>query len=60
MSRGNLSVQIKMLNKAHYVEIKKEFKNNKSQTTVTITDIGIISLKQYIKDMETIIREASE
>jgi len=53
-------VQIKMLNKAHYVEIKKEFKNNKSQTTVTITDIGIISLKQYIKDMETIIREASE
>lgn len=57
MTRGNLSAQIKMLTESKYVDIKKEFKNNKPQTTITISDVGIISLKRYLKDMETIIND---
>ena len=55
MTRGNLSVQIKLLNESKYVDVNKEFKNNKPQTTIKISEVGIISLKRYLKDMETII-----
>ena len=55
LSRGNLSVQIKMLKEADYLSIDKSFKNNKPQTMVTITNEGIGSLRQYLKEMEMII-----
>lgn len=56
MTRGNLSVQIKTLKDAEYVTVEKAFKNNKPQTTVTISKIGIIALKKYLSEMEKIIK----
>ena len=44
-----------MLNESKYVDVKKAFRNNKPQTTIKISEVGIISLKRYLKDMETII-----
>jgi DNA-binding MarR family transcriptional regulator len=58
LTRGNLSIQIKNLAQANYITIKKEFKHNKPQTTLSITDEGIIALKKYLKEMEEIIRSS--
>ena len=55
ISRGNLSVQIKTLSEAKYVTIKKQFKDNKSLTTIFITKKGILSLKKYLEEMDKII-----
>ena len=56
MTRGNLSVQIKTLSEAGYAKIDKTFKNNKPQTTITITKEGIVALKNYLSEMEKIIK----
>jgi DNA-binding HxlR family transcriptional regulator len=60
LTRGNLSVQIKTLADAGYVQVKKEFINNVPQTTIAITEKGILSLKKYLSEMETIIKLAEE
>lgn len=60
LTRGNLSVQIKTLADAGYVEVNKEFINNVPQTSIAITEKGILSLKKYLSDMETIIKSMEE
>jgi len=56
LSRGNLSVQIQTLKDVEYVAVDKTFKNNKPQTMVTITKTGIMALKNYLSEMEKIIK----
>lgn len=53
---GNISVQLKKLEKANYITITKGFLNNYQHTSIEITKIGIdafeeyvIAIKQYIK-----------
>ena len=53
---GNLSVQLKKLDKAEYLTIHKTFKDNKPHTTVAITPKGSKALKAYIDEMEDIIK----
>ena len=53
---GNLSIQLKKLKKAEYVEINKTFKDNKPYTTVLITPQGANALNAYIEEMEGIIQ----
>ena len=53
---GNLSVQLKKLRQAQYVEIKKTFKDNKPYTTVSITMEGIKALNRYLDEMEGLIK----
>lgn len=55
LTRGNLSIQVKKLGEAQYVAIEKQFVNNKPQTTVYITEQGIVALKNYLIEMEKII-----
>ena len=55
LTSGNLSVQLRKLKEAGYVEIEKTFKDNKPYTTVFITPEGRKSLNQYIEEMESII-----
>jgi DNA-binding MarR family transcriptional regulator len=55
-SSGNLSVQLRKLKQAAYVDIHKTFKNNKPYTTVSITPQGFASLNQYVEEMESIIK----
>jgi DNA-binding MarR family transcriptional regulator len=55
LTSGNLSIQLKKLKEAGYVEIKKTFKDNKPYTTVFITPKGREALNRYIEEMESII-----
>lgn len=45
---GNLSVQLKKLKDANYIDIEKTFKNNYPHTTCKITEKGIAAFEQYV------------
>jgi DNA-binding HxlR family transcriptional regulator len=53
---GNLSVQLKTLAEAGYISITKEFKNNKPLTQAGITQKGGAALKQYLGEMDSLIK----
>ena len=55
-SSGNLSVQLRKLQQASYVDIQKTFKDNKPYTTVSITHQGSVALSKYVVEMEGIIK----
>lgn len=55
-SSGNLSVQLRKLKQARYVDIQKTFKDNKPYTTVSITHQGSDALRKYVTEMEGIIK----
>ncbi len=55
LTSGNLSIQLKKLKEADYVEIHKTFKDNKPYTTVTMTANGSKALTEYIEEMESLI-----
>ncbi|MCP4752968.1 MAG: ArsR family transcriptional regulator [Proteobacteria bacterium] len=53
---GNLSIQLKKLKEADYVQIDKTFKDNKPYTTVSISAPGAKALNRYVDEMEKIIK----
>ncbi len=52
---GNLSIQLKKLQAAGYVKIKKTFKDNKPYTAASITLKGKKALNVYLDEMESLI-----
>jgi len=46
---GNLSIQLKKLETAGYIEISKSFKNNYPNTKVAITEKGLDAFDEYVK-----------
>ena len=52
---GNLSVQLKKLKAAGYVDIHKTFKDNKPYTTIAMTIAGASALKKYVNEMESLL-----
>jgi DNA-binding MarR family transcriptional regulator len=52
---GNLSIQLRKLQAADYLDIKKTFRNNKPYTSVRITPLGSAALYHYVEEMETLI-----
>ena len=52
---GNLSIQLKKLDKAGYIIITKSFRDNKPHTAVNITTKGIKALNSYLEEMEELI-----
>jgi DNA-binding PadR family transcriptional regulator len=56
MNYGNLSVQLRRLQQADYIDIQKAFKDNKPHTTVSITHQGTDALNRYVAEMEDIIK----
>jgi DNA-binding MarR family transcriptional regulator len=52
---GNLSVQLKKLEKAKYIVIKKGFKDNYPHTTVAITEFGIEAFEEYVEAIKKYI-----
>ena len=48
---GNLSVQIKKLEDAGYIEVKKRFKNNYPQTSCLLTDKGLRAFEEYVTNI---------
>ncbi len=60
LTAGNLSVQLKTLEKAGYVKIQKQFKDNKPLTTATITADGSQALAAYVEEMQNIIGQIGD
>ncbi len=56
LTSGNLSVQLRKLKEAGYLEIEKTFKDNKPYTTAFITSEGRKAMNQYVEEMESIIK----
>lgn len=57
-TRGNISVQIKKLEEAGYLAIKKSFRDNYPLTTYMITAAGKTAFENYIKTLEAYIKKA--
>jgi len=51
---GNLSVQIRKLEEAGYIEVKKQFVNRKPKSSYKITKEGLNALKRHLDYMEKI------
>jgi DNA-binding MarR family transcriptional regulator len=59
LTRGNLSSHLSKLEKAGYIEIKKEFVQKIPRTLLTITKKGRAALKQYQHNMKQILENIS-
>ena len=56
-TRGNISVQLKKLEEAGYIEIKKSFRRNYPLTTCYITQKGIKAFRDYVDALSDYIRQ---
>jgi DNA-binding MarR family transcriptional regulator len=52
---GNISIQIKKLQDAGYIHVKKSFKDNYPNTSVSITKKGIEAFDNYVSDLKKYI-----
>ena len=55
LSRGNLSVQLKNLEEAGYLEIEKLFVGRVPRTVASLTDEGQKALKRYKDDLKSLL-----
>jgi len=60
LTRGNLSMHMKLLNENNYVKITKKFVKNKPKTMYQITETGKTDFKMYISILEEIITKLKE
>jgi DNA-binding MarR family transcriptional regulator len=54
-SAGNLSIQLKTLEEAGYLESSKSFRDNRPYTGVALTPSGKKALVAYLADIEVIV-----
>lgn len=59
LTRGNLSSHMTRLERAGYIEVKKEFVDRKPVTMLSLTDKGRASFEEYRKNMAIAIEETS-
>jgi DNA-binding MarR family transcriptional regulator len=52
---GNISIQIKKLQEAGYINVEKTFKNNYPNTMLSITDKGVKAFEAYVNDLKKYI-----
>ncbi len=53
---GNISVQLKKLEKEKYIRITKGFLNNYQHTSIEITNTGIDAFEDYVKAIKQYIK----
>jgi DNA-binding MarR family transcriptional regulator len=53
---GNISIQIKKLHEAGYINVKKSFKNNYPNTTISMTDKGREAFENYVNNLKKYIQ----
>ena len=51
-TRGNISVQLKKLEEAGYIEIGKSFRDNYPLTTCKITPKGVEAFEKYVDSLK--------
>ncbi|MCS4301182.1 transcriptional regulator [Chryseobacterium sp. BIGb0232] len=54
-SEGNLSIQLKKLKEAGYIDIIKGYKGNFPLTTCKISELGVQKFKDYINALKSYI-----
>ena len=52
---GNISIQIRKLQDAGYIKVKKSFKNNYPNTMLSITRKGIDAFESYVNNLKKYI-----
>lgn len=52
---GNISIQIKKLQDAGYIKVKKSFKDNYPNTAISITKKGIEAFEAYVNNLKKYI-----
>jgi predicted transcriptional regulator len=52
---GNLSIQIKKLQEAGYIKVKKTFLNNYPNTSLSMTRKGIAAFESYVENLKNYI-----
>jgi DNA-binding MarR family transcriptional regulator len=52
---GNISIQVKKLQEAGYIEVEKSFKNNYPKTMISITAKGVKAFENYVNDLKKYI-----
>jgi DNA-binding MarR family transcriptional regulator len=52
---GNLSIQVKKLQKAGYIDVKKTFINNYPNTSLSITKKGMEAFESYVNNLKNYI-----
>ncbi|MBN1779625.1 transcriptional regulator [bacterium] len=53
---GNISIQIKKLQEAGYIDVIKSFKNNYPNTTLSITGKGREAFENYVHNLKKYIQ----
>ncbi|MCF6298159.1 MAG: transcriptional regulator [Flavobacteriaceae bacterium] len=53
---GNISVQLKKLEKAKYITIVKGFLNNYQHTSIAITNTGIDAFEEYVNAIKQYLK----
>ncbi|MEM8524742.1 MAG: transcriptional regulator [Bacteroidota bacterium] len=51
-SSGNISVQVKKLQKAEYIKVEKGFKNNYQHTALSMTEKGTKAFETYVEELK--------
>jgi len=59
VSDGNLSVHLKKLEDAGYVDVEKQFVDRKPQTSATLTASGRTAFETYVKGLTAFIGDSS-
>jgi len=57
LTMGNLSAHISKLEDAGYIEVNKEFKENRPRTMISLTPEGSNAFNSYREDMLQILQE---
>jgi DNA-binding MarR family transcriptional regulator len=52
---GQLASNIKALEKAEYIEIRKQFIGNKPNTSYSVTQLGKVAFEQHLKALEDLL-----
>jgi len=52
---GNISIQVKKMQEAGYIEVEKSFKNNYPKTMMSITAKGLKAFEDYVNDLKKYI-----
>ncbi|MGL5772607.1 MAG: winged helix-turn-helix domain-containing protein [Bacteroidales bacterium] len=50
---GNLSVQLDKLQKANYIDVKKEFAGKRPRTICSVTQLGRVAFEKYVENIKS-------
>ncbi|CAD0008368.1 winged helix-turn-helix domain-containing protein [Flavobacterium salmonis] len=53
---GNLASHSSALEKAQYIEVKKEFVGKKPKTSYRVTDLGRVAFKEHLNYLEKLMK----